>query len=279
MSIQYTRESVGEEIHIEIKIRDKFYSSDKIIKPNTTLPISEPIIEFETPPETFHENISIKIVEDDLIFDDVGETDSVLRIDAANLPQVFKFEVKVSERGTNFRKATAAFIVTLSADKVKRIPSVDDPNWTGNFNDDTEQMILARVIWGETRGASRAVRIAVGCSIRNRLGTKGKKGLRNSYHKIILESSQYSVFWEKSPKDKNLKALRDPLGTTENPADNEKWKDIYFIAGQVINEDIPDPTKGANHYYSKIKKNYKPPYWATKKTFTVKIDNTYFYRL
>lgn len=48
----------------------------------------------------------------------------------------------------------------------KRIPTVDDPQWTGDFKDDSEQMILARAIWGEARGASKLAKVAVGWSKR-----------------------------------------------------------------------------------------------------------------
>lgn len=131
-------------------------------------------------------------------------------------------------------------------ENTKRIPTVDDPEWTGDFNDDTEQMILARAIWGESRSESKEARIAVAWSIKNRLRTKDK---RDSYHHILLDPSQYSCFWEKPPKDYNLQALRSPLKTTTNVNDHAKWNETYKIAGQIMNEGISDPTKGANHYY------------------------------
>ncbi len=125
----------------------------------------------------------------------------------------------------------------------KRIPTVDDPEWTGEFNDDSEQMILARALWGEARSESREARIAVAWSIKNRLGMKEKW---NSYYGIILDSSQYSCFWEKAPNDPNLQALKNPLS---KDYDYIKWKETYEIAGQVMENKISDPTNGANHYY------------------------------
>lgn len=128
-------------------------------------------------------------------------------------------------------------------ENTKRIPTVDDPEWTGDFDDDTEQMILARAIWGEARSTSREARIAIAWSIKNRLGAKEKW---DSYHHIILDPSQYSCFWETPPKDPNLQALRNPL---KNPDDNIKWKETYEIAGRVMTGNIQDSTNGANHYY------------------------------
>lgn len=156
---------------------------------------------------------------------------------------------------------------------IKRIPTGYDPNWSGNFNDDSEQMILARAIWGEARGTSKKARLAVAWSIKNRLGMRDEW---DSYHNIILAKAQYSAFWEKSPNDPNLRALQDPLGTTNNPADHQKWQETYEIAGQVINNKVPDPTNGANHYYDD---SIPAPYWATADTFKIKIDNLNFHHL
>ena len=49
-----------------------------------------------------------------------------------------------------------------------RIPTVEDPEWTGDFNDDSEQMILARLIFGEANGQYSEAKIWVGWSIINR---------------------------------------------------------------------------------------------------------------
>ncbi len=279
-SIKYSGDSIGDDIKLEIIIRNKIFTLDKSIKPGSVQEINKEIAQFEILNNLFEENVTIRVTEKDLIFDDTAQINQKIKFNLdSETSKEFEFEIKIQEMRETLRKVTATFLITLSIDQGKRTPSVDDPKWTGDFNDDTEQMILARAIWGEARGASKLVCIGVGCSIRNRLGTKSKVGLRNTYHKIILENSQYSAFWEKSGNDSNLKALRDPLGATKNLADHNKWKEIYFIAEQIINGEILDSTKGANHYYSKITKKYVPPYWATKKTFTVKIDNTYFHKL
>lgn len=153
---------------------------------------------------------------------------------------------------------------------IKRIPNVYDPKWTGNFNDDTEQMILARAIWGEARGASKKARIAVAWSIKNRLDFKAEW---DTYHNIILDPAQYSAFWEQPPDDYNLKALRNPL---KKANDLQKWKETYKIAEQIIKEEISDPTDGANHYYDD---SILTPNWATKNNLKIEIDNLNFHKL
>jgi len=195
----------------------------------------------------------------------------------------FKKEVKL-EKGTHYIELWAdeqpmlkRIEITIKEDKKpetktddsKRIPTVDDPEWTGDYNDDTEQMILARAIWGEARSTSKEARTAVAWSIKNRLKARETW---DTYHHIILDPDQYSAFWEKPPKDPNLIALRDPLGTTENPADHKKWRETYALAGRVMEGDIADPTDGATHYYDD---SIEPPYWA--KNIKLKIENLNFF--
>ncbi|RLC38553.1 hypothetical protein DRH27_02000 [Candidatus Falkowbacteria bacterium] len=150
-----------------------------------------------------------------------------------------------------------------------RVPSVDDPKWTGNFNDDTEQMLLARAIFGEARQTdfSDKLRIAVGWSVKNRVASPQWK---NTYHEVILEAAQYSAFNE---GDDNLLFVKDPLS-----GGKESWENCYKIAGQIMNGELEDPTNGANHYFSDF---IDHPKWtkSPQAEFKIKIDNTFFYDL
>ena len=93
-----------------------------------------------------------------------------------------------------------------------------------------------------------------------------------------MEVSQYSAFWEVVGKDPNLTALKDPLGTTKNLLNQDKWRETYIVAGEVIGGGIIDPVNGANHYFDDSRAE-RPPYWATENYFVKKIDNISFYRL
>jgi hypothetical protein len=158
-----------------------------------------------------------------------------------------------------------------SDENKKRIPTVDAPEWTGDFNDDTEQMILARAIFGEARNMllSDETRIAVGWSIRNRIGNSA---WGNNYHEVILHKNHYSAFRE---SDKNWDYVKNPL-FKNNIIDKRSWEDCYKISGQVIDGSLDDPTDGANHYYDD---SIETPYWAAKDNFKIKIDSIFFHRL
>jgi len=164
----------------------------------------------------------------------------------------------------------------INRKKIGEIPTVDNPKWTGSWGDDTEQMILARAIFGEARDIrfSDELRIAIGWVARNRVEDK-KQRWGHTYYDVILRNKQYSAF---NPIDKNRPFVENPL-KNNNDIHKKSWQNCYKIADQVIGGTLGDPTKGANHYYSKITKDYEPPSWATEKTFVVKIDNTYFHKL
>lgn len=154
-------------------------------------------------------------------------------------------------------------------DNTKRIPTVDDPMWTENFHDDTEQMILARLIFGEARGLSEKGKITVGWCVKNRV-LDVRWG--DNYHDVILEPKQYSAFNE---GEKNLPYVKNPLA---KDGQLQSWRQCYEIAGKILNNEVGDPTNGANHYFSDF---IDPPYWTKSKNaeFKIKIENTLFYDL
>ena len=122
--------------------------------------------------------------------------------------------------------------------------NVPDPKWTGNFYDDTDQMMLARAIFGEARNQDRLGKTAVGWVIRNRVDNPRWWG--SNYHEVILAPSQFSCF---NQNDNNLPILKDPINT-QYEEQKRAWYESYEIAGQIINNFVSDPTNNADHYYN-----------------------------
>ena len=153
----------------------------------------------------------------------------------------------------------------------QRVPTVDDPEWTGDFEDDTEQMILARVIFGEARDSllSDKVRIGIGWSIRRRV-EDNRWGA--TYNDVITQPSQYSALNE---DDDNREYVEDPLHRNDQLY-RIMWRRCYEIAGKVIAGELPDPVDGANHYYDI---SIDEPWWASQETFVIQIDTVRFYKL
>lgn len=185
-----------------------------------------------------------------------------------NQTETFSVNLPVSLHYIEFwadRIPTLKRISFSGLNSLKSSPTVDDPEWTGNFADDSEQMILARAIFGEARSLEYPdeARIAVGWAIRNRVEDSR---WADNYHGIIIQESQYSAF---NKDDKNRPYVENPFwkGTE---TDKNAWYNCYEIAGKVIKGEVNDPTNGANHYYDN---SIPTPYWATPGTVVHEVES------
>ena len=123
---------------------------------------------------------------------------------------------------------------------------------TADFSKDTEEILLARMIFGEARGQSYLERIAVGYTAVNR-AKDGKKFNGSNVREAILKPKQYSCFDENNV---NRKKLMEP--------ENEDAKSFYEclkISKKILSGVEKDPTNGATHYFNP--KLASPP-WADK---------------
>lgn len=149
------------------------------------------------------------------------------------------------------------------------IPTVDNPKWTKSFYDDTEVMLLARTIYGEAGGEAKEAKIGVGWAIRNRVEDNKQRWSR-TYHEVILAEDQFDSLWNPDTADK----VRNP--PISDPLEKRAWEKSYLSAQDVLGDKVPDPTKGANHFYAIT---IPLPPWADEKRFTVQIGKTRFYKL
>ncbi len=133
-------------------------------------------------------------------------------------------------------------------------PTVDNPKWTGDFSDDTDQIILARALFGEARNTlvPDEARIAIGWVIKNRVISTGWP---DTYLGVITKPKHFSAF---NLGDDNRQFVEDPFHTGKE-VDREAWRKAYDIAGKVISGKLADPTQGANHYYDD---SINTPGWA-----------------
>lgn len=162
--------------------------------------------------------------------------------------------------------------LNLGEIELKRIPTVDDPGWTGDFTDDTEEMLLARAVYGEAGGESREAKIAVAWAIRNRVEDNQNRWGK-SYHDIILSDFQYEPF--NNPKSDPFKKITQPL--LGDPLEKRAWQESYRVAEAVFLDKESDPTNGANHFY--VPSDQPKPAWVDQKKFTIQIGTTRFYKL
>jgi len=123
---------------------------------------------------------------------------------------------------------------------------------------ESDEIILARMLFGEGRSVSVGERIAMGFTPINRL----KNSDVGSLAKIILSPKQYSAF-NKAPEDPNLKKVLNP-----ERYDLEAWEKSLRISEVVLNGKYDKVNFGQTHYHKKGTE----PNWA--KGMKEKLDST-----
>lgn len=133
LKITYGGDSIGDDIRLEIEVLGKFLRIDKKIQVNTVAEINREVGRFETDQGSFYAEVSVAVIEKDLLFNDVGSTRGDIKVNTGVIePQKFVFGVRVGEThsilGKFWGKATAIFEITLEAvvtDIVRYIPNED----------------------------------------------------------------------------------------------------------------------------------------------------------
>lgn len=133
---------------------------------------------------------------------------------------------------------------------------------TIDFLKDTDEILLARMIFGEARNCSNTEKVAVAYTAINRVNDH-KKWNGETLREVILKSWQYSCF---NKDDTNRKKLMNP-----EQYDSQSWKLCLNVAEEVLSKKVKDPTSGATHYFNpNIVSSY--PDWASKLTKVGKIQ-------
>lgn len=136
-------------------------------------------------------------------------------------------------------------------------------------------LTMARTLWGECRGEPREGQIAVAWVIRNRAENPGWWSRQrgdgipdDTIEAVCLDPHQFSCWWDGQAKRVRSSTLAQ-LGT------------LYELAEAVLNDQIPDPTNGADHYHTILRPEgvrLWPPAWAQKHVGT-RVGSHLFYRL
>ncbi len=119
-----------------------------------------------------------------------------------------------------------------------------------NFANDSDEVLLARLLYGEARGASREVKYAIANVVLNRAERPCWWG--RNLREVILAPRQFSCF---NPDDVNRHKLADPLRYERR----EVWQECYAVAHEVLSTERRDTTRGATHYFDS---SIATPRWA-----------------
>ena len=142
------------------------------------------------------------------------------------------------------------------------------PDTAKTLEEQTDDILLACLLWGEARGETPEAQYAVGCVVRNRV-LAGRYG-GNTWKGVILRPKQFSCF---NPQDINRKKLLDPL-EWDKPA---VWERCYAVARSILDGEALDTTKRSTHYHDKTL-DLRPPFWAKVFKATVSIGDLRFFR-
>ncbi len=155
--------------------------------------------------------------------------------------------------------------VTMSS----RIPSVDDPAWTGDFYDDSEEMILARLVFGEARSQIREAKIWVASVVPNRIDAKTWWG--STIHDVILKDQQFESF---NKDNKNRSFIENPLIDSNQ---KQSWRDSYEVAKGILNGDISVSPEVTHFHDPRLSQEYFIEHIIPKGKFLKRVGNLYFY--
>ncbi len=151
--------------------------------------------------------------------------------------------------------------------KEKLMSNLDDiKNYrTNSFHEDSDELLLARMIFGEAEDCSRIEKIAVAYTAINRA-----KQHKETLKKIILKPYQYSCF---NPELKSSIFLKDPL-----KHNRKEFLASLKLAKEILAGKYKDPTYGATFYFnpSKVRK----PSWTKNLKKIGRVGNSYhvFYK-
>lgn len=104
------------------------------------------------------------------------------------------------------------------------------------YSELSDAQLLALCVWREARGEPPEAKLAVACSIRNRVNNPSWWG--KDWESVILKPWQYSSFNKNDPNEKKWPSESD-----------SSFTDCTLAANQVFFDDVPDTTNGATHYY------------------------------
>lgn len=175
-----------------------------------------------------------------------------------------------ADRMPILEKITLNFGSKLSVPK--RILTVNDPEWTGDFLDDSDEILLARLIIGEAENQPKEAKTGVGFTVINRL-KKQNPNWGYSIREIILKGKQYDGMWNKNTYEK----VRNPFNDTSEKRKKE-WQESYEVAVGILSGKLPDPAAGATNFHSYTNLETFPD-WATKENYKTKLGDIYFYEL
>jgi len=170
--------------------------------------------------------------------------------------------VKIVATGLTFGGIVGCY---KKEDSAETIIEKEESYVVSDFSNDSDKVLMARMLYGEARSCSRNERIAVGYSVINRVND-GKRWNGGDVRSVILKPKQYSCFNQGDP---NLEKIKNP--------DMRFFYDCLISAGAVLDGRYSQLNKGQTHYFNPKHAN---PSWKAEMKRIGKIGGSVhvFYR-
>ena len=137
---------------------------------------------------------------------------------------------------------------------------------TEDFKSDSDEVLLARMIFGECDECSEIEKMSVAWTALNRV-KDGKDWNGNTIREVILEPYQYSCF----NNDFNHR-VKDPISYNA-----DGFFDALRISKGILNGDYGDPTEGSTHFINPDHPSFKYrdlPRWTSELHKIGRIDGS-----
>ncbi|MFY9462971.1 MAG: hypothetical protein WAP52_02170 [Candidatus Sungiibacteriota bacterium] len=256
VKIKYGGDSIGDDIRIEIDCLNQVFRMDKKIQNGTEAALNAEIGQFTIDQESSQLSMSIKIIEQDLVFNDIGSKEVKMNVDLRNTsPQTITYDISVKElRGLVSGQKTAVFSLTveiLIVSIIHYIPDTTDDGLLKIIREDNKKEeglpMYLKVRFDRIEAKREYFTIMEG-ALRGVKASVTLDGQNQSY--LISKNSQTgTVSLKYSIAEKTLHFKNEAYATTDDP--KMRWKKgLYDV-------EIPDmPHAGGLHYlearYAKI---------------------------
>lgn len=133
-----------------------------------------------------------------------------------------------------------------------------------SIHDITDLVLMTLCVWREARGETPACRLAVACSIMERVHTPGWWG--HDIQSVVTKPWQYSSMTATHDTQLTRYAVTNDLG----------WAACMRLVSDAINGTAANPAPGADSYYDV---SIEAPKWAEGGRFVRQIGRIRFYAI
>jgi len=128
--------------------------------------------------------------------------------------------------------------------QVQRDKNIEERDYKiKNFSKDSEEVLFARMLFGEARNCSDEEIIAVGYTAVNRTKDGRNWNGEGSIKEVLLSPKQYSCFNDDKYNQKNLEAMRNPM-----KYDSVNFERALKISREILSGKYRNPIDNATLY-------------------------------